>query len=159
MITASIAYQMCVGEKQLDKLQMIEFIQHARARELQEFYLLGIDKFGIAGAFNREWLEQAVVSMHVRIGEDTIATANGIIKQLTDQTETLVTESRKLNTLTEQLSNQNRILVAESKSVRRLTWWLLILTAALLIYTFCHDYEKEIHGKAKESASFFTFRI
>jgi hypothetical protein len=138
MITASTAYRMCIGEQPFDKPQMLEFVQHAPARELQEFYLLGRDKFGIAGAFNRDWLEQAVVSMHVRIGEDNIAAANGIVKQLIEQTDILVTESRKLNTLTEQLSNQNRILIAESKQVRWLTWGLLLLTAALLVYTVYH---------------------
>ncbi len=150
MIPFNTAYEMCCGTKPLDKVAMLEFIQHAKARELQEFILLGRDKFGVGGAFNRDWLEQAEISMHVRIGEDNIAAANTITKQLTEQTEVLVTESRKLTFLTETLSSQNAILVKESKKLGRLTivlvWLtfvLAILTAALLYIDWHKDKQTE----------------
>jgi hypothetical protein len=148
------AYEMCCGTKPLDKVAMIEFIQHAKARELQEFILLGKDKFGIAGAFNREWLEQAEISMHVRIGEENIAAANTITKQLTEQTETLVTESRKLTSLTETLCSQNTILVKESQKLGRITWGLFYLTVILALLTAALlfiDWQKE-KSTAKNTA-------
>ena len=135
MIPFYTAYEMCCGKKPFDKVAMLEFIQHAKARDLQEFILLGRDQFGVEGAFNRHWLEQAEISMHVRIGEDNIAAANTITKQLTKQTEALVAESRKLASLTETLSSQNAVLVTESKKLGRITWGLFYLTVILALLT------------------------
>lgn len=138
-ISPYTAYQMCCRHEPFDKVKMLGFIQHAPARELQEFILLGRDKFGTAGAFNREWLEQAVISMHVRIGEDNVKAANTITSELTEQTNALVTESRNLKALTQTLTKQNATIITESKQIRYLTWGLLIFTALLLSYTIWHD--------------------
>ena len=141
MIPFYTAYEMCCGTRPFDKVQMLEFIQHAPARELQEFILLGRDNFGTSGAFNREWLEQAKISLQVRIGEDAMASANKIIQQVTAQTDALVSESGKLTALTAKLTAQTGVLISESHQVRWLTWGLLILTAGLLFAEF----RKETH--------------
>ena len=141
MIPFYTAYEMCCGTRSFDKVQMLDFIQHAPARELQEFILLGRDNFGTSGAFNREWLEQAKISLQVRIGEDATASANKIIQQVTAQTDALVTESGKLTALTAKLTAQTGVLISESRQVRLLTWGLLILTAGLLFAEF----RKETH--------------
>jgi hypothetical protein len=142
MIPFYTAYEMCCGTKPFDKVQMLEFIQHAPARELEEFIVLGRDNFGTSGAFNREWLELAKTSLAVRIGEDAMASANKIVQQVTAQTDALVTESRKLTVLTEKLTAQTEVLISESRQVRFLTWGLLILTAVLLLVEIL----KEIHA-------------
>ena len=148
MIPFNTAYQMCCGAEPFDKVAMLEFIQHAPARELQEFILLGRDYFGISGAFNREWLDQAKISLQVRIGEDATVSANKIIQQVTAQTDALVTESRKLTTLTEDLTTQTGILVDESKKLGLLTWVLLALTAGLFVLTIgllYGEFRRETH--------------
>jgi hypothetical protein len=145
MITPHQAFEIIVGRRLVNPtVEMLEFIQHAPARSLQEFILLSRNA-GTEAAFNMDWVRQAEISILLRIGEDNIAAANTIVKQLTEQTELLVTESRKLTTLTEKLSIQNTVLVKESTKLGRLTValvWLTLVLAALTAGLLCIDWHR-----------------
>ena len=118
MITPYEPDQICRGngKPKTDRANMIEFIQNAPARSLQEFILLGRDYFGVEGAFSREWLEQAKVSLQVRIGEDAMVAA----REFTSHTETL--------------TQQTNVMISETKKLGRLTWALVIVSFALLVF-------------------------
>ena len=82
MITPFQAFEIVVGRRLVNpRAEMVEFVDHAPARALQEFILLCRESAEVP--VNNQWVEQAKITLQVRIGEDNIAASNAIIKQLT----------------------------------------------------------------------------
>jgi hypothetical protein len=106
---------------------LIEFIQHSTVIELEQALLLCLR---LTTNYNARWVDQARVSLNIRIAEQAAESASKLIQyteQLTKQAETNIQHSKKLTEQTEKL-------LGESINLSRLTRVLIWLTVALGLF-------------------------
>jgi hypothetical protein len=112
MITPKEAFNILNEGK--DSTNLKEFLNVATAREIEEFLRLCKN---LAFTINHDWLPLAKTAFERRLSEDAVESTKQLIKH------------------TEKLTNQTDVMIVESKKLGRLTWALIFLTVGLLVLT------------------------
>jgi hypothetical protein len=117
-----------------EEQQCTEFLKHSTASELEDALLLCMN---VGTNYNYRWIDQAKVSLNIRISEQAAESANKLIQhteKLTEQTDVHIQHSEKLTQQTDRLV----------KETIKLTWLTIALGvfAIVQIVIMLYDYVK-----------------